>query len=134
MKQRKQPTEAQKLAAQKKRDNFRRLVRQVAEMSEDERQATFGNLGIVTCEGHPLSFKNTALAYLQKPEATMIGGFQQWIRSGRAVRKGEQGFLIWVPSAKPSESASSDDLRFLTVTVFDVTQTDPIEANESEAA
>lgn len=133
MKKRKEPTAAQKRAAQEKRDRFRRLVRQVAEMPEDERQETFSNIGIVTCEGHPLSFTNTALSYLQNPKATMVGGFQQWIRNGRAVRKGEQGFLIWVPSARPSV-ASNDDLRFLTVTVFDVTQTDPIEAKESEAA
>lgn len=134
MKQRRQPTDQQKRAAQEKRDNFRRLVRQIAEMSESDRMSTLGDANVITCEGHGLSPTNTMLAIMQRPAVTVVGGFQQWIRAGRAVRKGEKGFFIWVPTAKPSELTDSADVRFLTATVFDIAQTDAIEAKNSEAA
>lgn len=112
--------------AQEKRDRFKRFVRQIAEMKPEEREAMVADAGLVTCEGHALSMTNTMLTIFQMPSATVVGGFKQWIRNGRCVRKGEQGFMIWVPTATKSESTEDQDVRFLTANVFDISQTEAL--------
>src|SRR5712692_10391769 len=126
---RRQPTEEQQRRAAERRARFRDMVRTVAALSEAERLAMAERLPrIVTCEGHALSLHNTLLLANQCPTVTVVGGFRQWIRQGRVVRKGEHGLSIWVPSQAPKtdDAAQGDDaIRFLMGTVFDVTQTDP---------
>ena len=98
---RRAPTAEQKAKAAERRDRFRALVKAVAEMSDAERAALVDRCGsVVTIEGHPLSFFNTCLVLSQNPGASVVGGFAQWIKAGRAVRKGERGLGIWVPVAK----------------------------------
>src|SRR5262249_40830319 len=90
--------------------------------------------GAVTIEGRHISMHNACLLACQRPDATLIGGFQQWRQHGRVVRKGEHGLMIWAPvkgregadvttMPQPSE-LTTDRPRFIMVTVFDVTQTD----------
>jgi len=71
----------------------------------------------------------------------MVGGFGQWLRAGRSVRKGESGLGIWVPIAKgkageeeAGEGADGGRPRFLMGTVFDISQTDalPVEVRSGE--
>ena len=133
-----QPTEEQKQKAAERRERFRQLVKQLAAMPPTEREALAARLpGLVTCEGHALSFHNTLLVASQCPNATMVGGFRQWLKHGRCVRKGEHGLMIWVPKKKKGESeggqdaapqlgekAEQSELRFLVGTVFDVSQTE----------
>jgi hypothetical protein len=146
---RKQPTDEQKARAAERREKFRTLAKLVAEMPDSERAALVDRCGaVVTCEGRALSFVNTCLVLTQRPGASMVGGFAQWLKAGRAVRKGETGLGIWVPIAKgkageTAERASGEETaegtdggrpRFLMGTVFDISQTDaqPVEVRSGE--
>lgn len=137
-------TEEQKAAKQARRDKFTALWKQVGKMPELERVQLANKLGIVTCEGHELSLANTMLVALQLPGASIVGGFRQWIKHGRAVMKGQHGAMIWVPTGgkkndtpldgSTSNSAVADgqptsenDTRFIIGTVFDIGQTQEIE-------
>jgi len=72
------------------------------------------------------------LTLMQEPKATIVGGFNQWKAAGRYVRKGESGIGIWAPG-KAKDAVDDQDIRFFMITVFDVSQTEKIEA-EAEAA
>ena len=147
---RKQPTEAQKEAAKARREKFRAIVQHLGKMSEAERIDLAGKLPVIaTCEGHALSIHNQCLLAVQCPTATIVGGFRQWKKQGRAVKKGEHGHMIWCP-VMPGQSADNDTpqpsdidgdqkpsrMRFIIGTVFDVSQTCELGDNldESEAA
>lgn len=139
---RKAPTEEQKQKAAERRERFRRLAKAVADMSDAQREELVARCGaIVTCEGRPLSIHNSCLVLTQLPTASMVGGFHQWIAAGRSVKKGESGLSIWVPTAgkrgeskpagdTPKGEGESDGARpgFVMGTVFDVSQTQEIEA------
>lgn len=126
------PTDAQKAAAQKKREAFRALAQKVSAMDQDEKQAFMKSFpAVATIEGHVLSNSNMMLVLMQNSQATIVGGFRQWIKAGRVVRKGQHGVTIWVPSASGKTDESGEaDLRFLTATVFDIAQTDAMQAEE----
>ena len=137
---RKQLTEEQKAKAAERKDRFKALWKQVSAMPELERVQLSNRLGLVTCEGHGLSLTNQMLIALQRPGATVLGGFRQWLRQGRAVRKGEHGCMIWVPcgakggadaAASPDgtgDAAEGSDVRFIVGTVFDIGQTEEVNA------
>jgi hypothetical protein len=153
MRRRRQPTPEQQAAAAARRERFKVLCKRVADMSDEERSALAGQMGaVVTVEGRVLSVHNTCLIASQCPTATVVGGFAQWLKQGRAVRKGEHGLMIWVPIAQrrkgegepapiaePTGEEVSDRQRFIMATVFDVSQTQEIEngrtlREESEVA
>ncbi len=89
---------------------------------------------------HNYSFHNTLLIFMQKPDATMVAGFQRWKEMGRFVRKGERGITILAPMfhTEPEDEALSDIalqqvqdetgrkklFGFRPVHVFDAQQTD----------
>ena len=98
---------------------------------------------------HGYSVNNTMLIALQKPEATLVAGFNQWKKDfGRSVNKGEKGIKILAPciykkkedeikidpvsglpmldeNGKPVKEEGEKTLTgFKSVTVFDVSQTD----------
>lgn len=84
---------------------------------------------------HHYSFYNCLLILLQKPDATQVAGFNRWKELGRFVRKGEKGIAILAPSIRKrkqdeDQETENDDAedrivtRFLTVHVFDASQTD----------
>lgn len=141
---RKQLTEEQKARAAERREKFRELANDLASWPDEKRAALADRIGaVVTVEGRALSFVNTLLAASQLPMVSMVGGFAQWLRAGRCVRKGEQGIGIWVliagskpetgasiPEAVPTDGdGSKQDAgrpRFMMGTVFDISQTDPI--------
>jgi len=123
-------TAEQKQATAERRDRFKALVKKVAAMTPDERKALVATTpGIMTVERHTLSPVNSILIMMQNPEATIVGGFNQWIKNGRTVRKGEHGFSIWIPLNKAAGPAGAgtneqpDELHFGSGTVFDITQT-----------
>lgn len=126
-------TPEQQAATDARRARFADLARKLAEMTDDQRAAIAQRAaGIVTVEGRPLSVGNSLLTWMQNESATMLGGFQQWRAAGRQVRKGEHGIMIWAPKAakadehkQPGEISTADDrTRFITITMFDVSQTD----------
>jgi hypothetical protein len=105
-------------------------------MSDEQRAAMAAQMSaVVTVEGRALSLHNSCLVACQKPDATVLGGFGQWIKAGRCVRKGEHGLMIWAPTMRrtnePSPDAEQESTTrragFIMVTVFDVSQTDPSE-------
>jgi hypothetical protein len=123
---RKNITQEQRDAAEAKRAKFRAMVKQVAAMSDEERQAILDRVGaVVTCEGRALSPRNTMLCVMQLPGVSMVGGFKQWIRQGRCVAKGQHGISIWIPCAgKKSEDGETEgETYFTSGTVFDISQT-----------
>ncbi len=98
---------------------------------------------------HDYSVNNTMLIAMQKQDATLVAGFNQWKKDfGRSVKKGEKGIKILAPSAYKSkkeeikrdpdtdlpildengkpvkEEVEEMRMAFRSVTVFDVSQTD----------
>ena len=126
-----------------RRAKFGALVKQIAAMSDAERDRLSAEMPcIVTVEGRTLSPSNMMLVYLQHANPTVVGGFNQWLKQGRCVRKGESGLMIWAPTSRKGDTAStpepttieaSDSPNFIMVTVFDISQTEAV-SKESEAA
>ena len=88
---------------------------------------------------HSYSWTNSLLIVMQNPEATLVAGFQRWLKQGRHVRKGEKGIGIMAPlvyrnrddANGPQQGPSEADGKgersirgFKIVHVFDVTQTE----------
>ena len=129
-------TPEQQAAREARRERFRATVKKVAEMPEAERAQLALQCGaVVTCEGRALSVTNTILCFLQRPGVSVVGGFRQWIKAGRCVRKGEHGLTIWIPlGVKENEAGEiGDGARFGTATVFDVGQTQELAAEHPVA-
>lgn len=87
------------------------------------------------------SFYNSMLIHMQNPDATLVAGFRSWEKNfERHVKKGEKGIRILAPvpvKKKKTESDGEDALgkeeteeteiayiRYRTVSVFDVSQTE----------
>lgn len=125
-------TPAQLEARDARRAQFRTLAQQVAALTEQQRGAMAAQMaGAVTVEGRQLSIHNACLLACQYPNATLVGGFRQWLSHGRQVRKGEHGLMIWAPirgkangNAPTVTDLDSERPHFIMVTVFDVSQTD----------
>lgn len=100
---------------------------------------------------HTYSLNNVLLILSQCPEATQVAGFRKWQQFGRQVRKGEKALKIFGYSTKkiaqdgdqdenPAEriEAREDEkeqtfavrVRFPVLSVFDMSQTEPIEGAE----
>lgn len=115
-----------------KRERIKQIRSTLALMSEDQRKALAEKFGIVTVEGHSLTPHNQCFLVAQSPiNFTVVGGFRQWKKAGRIVRKGEHGFLILVPSKQKDDNSnneitSDEDVKFYSATVFDISQTDSI--------
>ncbi len=138
---RRQPTEEQKAKAAERRAAFRDLARQIAAMTDEQRGALAARAGMIaTVEGHTLSLVNTLLLASQRPGITLVGGFRQWKRAGRSVRRGEHGLALWIPTTKTTAQDSDTleqpggdgtpgearPLLFIMGTVFDVSQTEEV--------
>lgn len=135
-------TLAQQTARAEKKAKFAALVKRVGDMSVVEKAELASKIGVVNCAGHTLSVRNQILIAMQVGDhATIVGGFRQWLTQGRCVRKGEHGAAILFPRVSGTKEklepvASSEgepDVYFLTGTVFDISQTDIIEAEHPVA-
>lgn len=82
---------------------------------------------------HSYSVNNACLIFWQKPDATMVAGFNDWKhKHGRVVRRGERAIWVLAPITRKVEvenergekEASSRVVGFRSVPVFDVSQTD----------
>ncbi|MDQ4119850.1 MAG: ArdC-like ssDNA-binding domain-containing protein [Acidobacteriota bacterium] len=119
------PEQAEKREAKMKA--FREYLRKIQELSEEDRRAYALQNPVRSVEGRELSVTNQMLLSFQRPGVTLVGGFQQWRRKGRRVKKGETGLLIWFPTEKKSDAADeTSETRFFTGNVFDITQTEEI--------
>ena len=74
------------------------------------------------------SVSNQFFIYLAKPDATFVAGFHDWLKKKRFVKKGEKGIPILAPCMvkikDEDENVIDNQLRFKTVYVFDISQTD----------
>jgi hypothetical protein len=133
-------TEEQKAKAQERRNAFKDIVKKVAALSEEARAEIAARTMITTCEGHALSVHNNCLIAAQGGESlTLVGGFRQWLKQGRGVKKGEHGYAILFPREKKNgdgakdqltqEEAEKPEIRFLIGYVFDISQTMEVESN-----
>lgn len=117
------------MTTDERREGFRKLAAKIAGMTDDQRKELASKCVATCIEGRGFSFANTCLIAHQRPDATLVGGFRQWIKAGRAVRKGEHGFGIWVPIPRRRDDGEIDrdaKPRFMMGTVFDVSQTEEI--------
>jgi hypothetical protein len=84
---------------------------------------------------HTYSFNNTVLIYLQKPDAKLVKGFNEWKKDGRVVKRGEKAIRILAPlirKQKEEEIAGDNEQEnekkvlygFRYVNVFDLSQTE----------
>ena len=103
--------------------------------------------------------RNASLIVGQCPAASVVKSFKGWKAEGRAVRKGEKAIWILASTARRRADGEPDEMtqeapepteapeaegqggdgetkarqRFVTVPVFDVSQTDPIPEDEGDA-
>ena len=105
------------------RDKMKTLSAKIKAMPETDKAELFAKLGTITAEGRALSLHNTIMLYYQAGRRlSQVGGFKQWIRVGRQVKKGEHAAgSILVPI---SGTDDDDDLHFISVSVFDIEQTE----------
>lgn len=91
---------------------------------------------------HSYSFNNTMLILVQCPHASQVAGFKAWKAKGRQVRKGEKGIRIFgkpFRTVTETDEATCEETRRRVpmpppvVTVFDISQTDPIEGIDQPA-
>ena len=123
-----------------------RLEQGVKEIFTSERYTEYLN---TMSKFHNYSFNNTLLITMQKPEATLVAGYQAWQKKfNRHVKRGEKGIQIIAPAPirekqeiekidpVTKEPVIGDDgqpeteivemviPRFRITTVFDVSQTE----------
>jgi antirestriction protein ArdC len=87
------------------------------------------------------SLTNVLLILAQRPDASLVAGFRQWQAKGRQVRKGERSLKIRGFSTKKvteTDATTGDEVekrlaRFPILSVFDISQTDPIEGADLAA-
>ena len=140
----KQLTHEQLAARDERRIRFRAIVKQLAEMNPEERAERMKGLGFVKLSTQtPYSPANMMLIAFQSAgnRPTILGGFAEWKKQGRAVRKGEHGYMIWIPIGIRKEEVpavdtngelttmlqeAGSDVHFTIGTVFDISQTEEI--------
>ena len=113
-----------------KKAKLKQLRARLSSLNEEEKKALLDRGLILTVEGRTLSPHNTILIYCQATMTlpTVVGGFQQWKRAGKMVRKGEHGFIIWFPVGQKDEEGETVNAEtFYTATVFDVSQVEPLQ-------
>jgi hypothetical protein len=95
----------------------------------------------VAAKFHNYSFNNQLLVFLQRPDATVVAGFNRWKSLGRFVKKGEKGIAILAPckyktkvETDDGEERSLQQIRgFRVVYVFDISQTEGDELPDLDA-
>ncbi len=132
-------TAQQQVARDERRVKFRTLVEQLAAMTDEERAAKIGHLGFIKLSSKeaysPSNMMLIAFQSTGRATPTILGGFAEWMKQGRAVKKGEHGYMVWVPIGarkqgavvvtKPGEPIEPEtDIHFTTGTVFDISQTE----------
>ena len=83
---------------------------------------------------HSYSLRNLLLILAQRPDASQVAGYNQWLAHGRHVRKGAKGIRIYGFSSKKvrtedpttGEDVETKQARFPILCVFDEADTDPI--------
>ncbi len=106
----------------------KQLREQLKNLTQEQRNQFIKRGMISTIDGHVLSPGNTILCYFQSQDApTVVGGYQQWKRAQRQVKRGEHGMIIWFPVGDKDEEENIITVdRYYIATVFDITQTETV--------
>jgi antirestriction protein ArdC len=133
------PTKTRRALSDEERAEKRAAERELMARAVEELRSSEGWQRWLQVRGrfHSYSLHNQLLIAVQRPEATRVAGFRQWLGLGYAVRKGERGLSIWAP-CPPSKKklaewrkagAKRDEKPktfFRMVKVFDLSQVDPL--------
>lgn len=85
-----------KTEKQKVQEITEKLEQGIKELFESEKYKTYLN---TMSKFHNYSFNNTMLIAMQKPDATLVAGFNAWQKNfDRHVKKGEKGIRILAPA------------------------------------
>jgi hypothetical protein len=57
---------------------------------------------------HRYSFNNHLMIFCQRPDATVVAGFNRWKSLGRFVKKGEKGIAIFAPCRYKTKVETED--------------------------
>lgn len=80
------------------------------------------------------SMNNILLATIQRPNFTLLAGFNEWRKRGRYVKRGERSIRILAPMVKKIKEKNGDETSiirgFKTVSIFDLEQTEGKELEE----
>jgi antirestriction protein ArdC len=95
----------------------------------------------VASKFHQYSSNNHLMIFLQRPDATLVAGFQKWKSMDRSVKKGEKGIAIFAPCAyktkveddQANEKTFKQARGFRVVHVFDISQTEGEELPDMDA-
>ena len=103
----------------------------------------------VASKFHRYSLNNQLMVFIQRPDATLVAGFNKWKSLNRSVKKGQKGIAIFAPckyrvppengpSATPSDGKNQEANRFQlkgfrVVHVFDISQTEGEELPDLDA-
>lgn len=119
-----------------KKQKIQAIYQSVKDLTPEQKDQLMMQLNIKNPEGHFLSGNNCLLldrqAAMYRPEISfsVVGGFNQWQKHNRKVKKGESGFYIAIPSRKDkdqkTEPTKKDDLFFFFKAVFDISQTEEV--------
>jgi len=129
-KQRREATPEQKEAAQIRRQGIKTLCAIVKALPIEKRVLLASSYGIRNPEGRELSIYNQCLLVHQNSSVSIVGGFAQWKKLGRSVKKGSKALAIWVPCAgnaqpdAPDANPDEDSKFFIIGNVFDISQTE----------
>jgi len=112
--------------------SIRRTIEQLASETDAARQSQlFRDYLKSSAAFWDYSWHNQMLIWRQKPDASFVAGFNNWLRLGRYVRKGEKGIAILAPmffkdKGQTADSSQTEAQRiwFKVVHVFDISQTD----------
>ena len=116
-----------------KKQKIQAIFQSVKDLTPEQKDYLMKNLIVKNPEGHLLSGNNCLLlerqAAMYNPNISfsVVGGFQQWQKHNRKVKKGESGFYIAIPSKKQDEqSENNNEVFFFFKAVFDISQTEEI--------
>ena len=130
----------EKIAASKARkQGLRKLATSVREMTEEEQQVETNKFGLIpSIAGYELSSFNSIFLRRQRANVSEVGGFNQWRKAGRKVKKGSKAISIWLPCKKKEKTDAEtgetipEEKFFRLVNVFDILDTELITAPAKE--
>lgn len=110
-----------------KTERLQELRKRLSSLTEEQKQQLLSRGLIATIEGRILSPHNTIMVYFQSNGTmpTVVGGYRQWLKAKRQVKKGEHGSVIWFPvGSKDKDGDIIEADTFYTAVVFDISQTE----------
>lgn len=113
------------------------IVEQVEQLRESEAWSRFLEFAQAF---HRYSINNLLLILSQRPDATRVAGYRTWQSVGRQVTKGQRGIRIFggrdIVTIEQDERTGKETerrmRRFFPVSVFDVSQTEPIDPSAED--